>query len=179
MITAARQNIPEGFMLGVIRDPDEGHLIRIANQEFFDNYRNKTDPGKILARGWIGSFKTPENRYFNAHTEAEHGYGPVLYDAAIIMATKFGGGLVSSLCKSVLTEGPWETSDEAAGVYKFLYNSRPDVTKRSLTQNELVRIQKDFKSRADIMQEKPELFAVYVLNKRLSSLGPVWPGTKF
>jgi hypothetical protein len=81
-------------------------------------------------------------KLFNYHADLPQGYGPMLYDIALEIATKNGGYLVSTTFINALknldpnkrkeNKGVGyggDTSDAAENVYKFYYYKRNDVKK--------------------------------------------------
>lgn len=99
-------------------------------------------------------------KLFNYHADLPQGYGPMLYDIALEIATKNGGYLVSTTFinalknldpnkrkenKGVAYGG--DTSDAAESVYKFYYYKRNDVKKdvpNIILNNEADQAQKPY-----------------------------------
>jgi hypothetical protein len=88
-----------GFQLSIWRDKDI--IGSMAFQSMFES-----DSGKCL------------NAYEVTSVQATHGYGPLLYDIAIELATAKGSGLVPDR-RSV--------SDSALDVWNYYLKNRPDV----------------------------------------------------
>jgi hypothetical protein len=95
-----------------------------------------TDPTKAVKNmgktlGYIDIVNSDSNRWYVADVQAQHGYGPLLYDVAMEFVTQKGGFLTSMENSQILEEGPsakrveW-TSDDAKGVWKH-YKFRKDV----------------------------------------------------
>ena len=78
-------------------------------------------------------------KLFNYHADLPQGYGPLLYDIAMEIATKNGGYLASStflnrlknIKDAKLNKGDLggDASDAAENIYKFYYHNRKDVSK--------------------------------------------------
>lgn len=65
--------------------------------------------------------------YIVIWSSADKGYGPLLYDIAIEIATEYGGGL---------TPDPEEVSNEAQAVWDYYFSKRKDVQHTQLDDEE-------------------------------------------
>lgn len=74
---------------------------------------------------WVFHIQSKENKLGNVY--AHKGYGPVMYDMAMELASKYGEGLVTPI-----SIGVGYPSDESINVYKYYYNNRSDIQKTPL-----------------------------------------------
>jgi len=74
---------------------------------------------------WVFHIDSKENKL--GHVYAHKGYGPVMYDMAMELASKYGEGLVTPI-----SIGAGYPSDESINVYKYYYNKRTDIQKTPL-----------------------------------------------
>lgn len=153
--SAARKDVPSGFYILTTGDDPVSVGITIGNEAWM----TQSEGGERLATGFIEKVRGP---FWTVHTEAEHGYGPSLYDAALILATQQGKWVVPAAASKILAGGEVSTSEEAEAVWKHYYTNRPDVKKHDIS--EIV----------PVFADKPWLSTAYQLKGKLEDIGPVW-----
>ena len=162
LLVLARKTVPPGFYILTKESGAGGVGIIIADAKWMNFDRT----GQCLANGILEKLRGP---FWTFHSEANHGYGPSLYDAALICAAEKGKWLVPALTSNLLvTEGKGATtSDEAEAVWKFYYEHRPDVKKHDIS-----------KLTEDLFLDRPWMSTAYQLHGTLESIAPLWDETK-
>ena len=128
----------EYFLLEGIKTPAE---LKQEQIYFIINHQNDTRiqihmykrPQRLMFSGqlikyknlWVFHIQSKENKLGNVY--AHKGYGPVMYDIAMELASKYGEGLVTPI--SIRAGYP---SNESVNVYKYYYNNRSDIQKTPL-----------------------------------------------
>ena len=84
-------------------------------------------------------------KVWTVHNNAQHGWGPLLYDLAIEYATKNGGGVIPATGAKAGMNTP-----ESNSVWKYYYEKRSDVNHKP------IQIDDD-----EYPQENPWLFQLY------------------
>ena len=150
--------IKEGMLTPTTLPPNV--IVRIymtpgSNQFYiraFDRYEQQTKGQMAIL------FMDKHGEYWTHHQNAEHGYGPLLYDLAIEYATKLGGGVLPATGQVMLSNLPFTNTDASAAVWN-------QYLKRSDVQHELpIRLEMLIKSNPQIAEEfrkNPGLFYVY------------------
>lgn len=157
----------EYFLLEGMKTPSE---LKQEQIYFIINRQNERQiqidmykrPQKLMFAGrmikyydlWIFHIDSKENMELG-HVYAHKGYGPVMYDIAMELASKYGKGLVTPI--SINAGYP---SDESVNVYKYYYNKRTDIQKTPL---DLEKHGFDLRYRHDDkLRENPWLNMLYV-----------------
>ena len=128
----------EYFLLEGMKTPAE---LKQEQIYFIINHQNDTRiqismykrPQKFMFSGqlmkyknlWVFHIQSKENKLGNVY--AHKGYGPVMYDMAMELASKYGEGLVTPI-----SIGVGYPSNESVNVYKYYYNNRSDIQKTPL-----------------------------------------------
>lgn len=130
-------------------------------KEYIELSEEKVDPSPI-AQGNAEPWRTNPN-YVKFHSQAQKGYGPLLYDAAMMYLTSKGKWMTPAAA------GGGGTSPAAEAVWKHYYFNRPDVQKKDISeeQSEMPSYLKEN------IQGKPWLQTVYQLHGNIESLIPI------
>jgi hypothetical protein len=105
----------------IINRQDEGHI----QINMYKRPQKHMFAGQMIKYFdlWIFHIDSKENMELG-HVYAHKGYGPVMYDIAMELASKYGEGLVTPIS---ISQG--YPSDESINVYKYYYNKRTDIQK--------------------------------------------------
>ena len=113
--------------------PDDVVIVIQSGSSYMEAYyAAANDPSDMLSNpsGSITIYPTESNRegecgnaWVVGGSDADDGWGPLLYDVAIEWATQNGGGLISDR---------GSVSDDAQGVWNYYMRNRSDVTAHQL-----------------------------------------------
>tara|TARA_R110000824_G_scaffold278868_1_gene467111 strand:- start:78 stop:668 length:591 start_codon:yes stop_codon:yes gene_type:complete len=108
----------------IIRVVDHGEGIAIRYDSQRGEQSNKPWGEIVIERNPEGAPSGPcDGAFMVTHSEAKHGWGPLLYDIAMEYATMKGGGLFADRA---------DISAEARDVWRYYFNKRPDVAPHQL-----------------------------------------------
>jgi hypothetical protein len=122
------EDLPPGVTIGVLGIFDEADRTMLSFTVYLADEEGKPLPAKRLhlgdyqpetnLTGWVRTSFLPEcGVYEVVYSQAAPGWGPLLYDLAIEVASEFAGGLMSDR---------FSVSSDAARVWSY-YLQRPDV----------------------------------------------------
>jgi len=122
-------DIPDGVYVSVEKHPSENsYTIRYVNEEGKNPRKSHGFRGTIVIEEPQLADQYPcEGAYMISWSAASDGYGPLLYDVAMEVATMFGGGLVSD--RTVV-------STDAQRVWRYYMKNRSDVESSQLDNEE-------------------------------------------
>lgn len=137
---------------------DKYHIAVMNKGVQFILYRGSKYIGDMQSREAFNSkIEGIDKPVFSWHSDAPHGYGPLLYDIAMEFATLKGGYLVShALFNRLNNSAGQDPTEEAEKIYEYYYNKRNDVAKRECPSNLI----KKFNFLQEY-QEKPYMYQLY------------------
>ena len=108
-------NLPEGVGITIQWYPDfRGGSWLI----FYSSIENpEEDVVSLYGEIAMNLVDAGEDKAWQIHSEADEGWGPLLYDIAMEWGTKVGGGVIPDD----------DVSDDARGVWDYYLNNRQDV----------------------------------------------------
>lgn len=118
-------DLPDGVYVSVEKHPSEdSYTIRYVNEEGANPKRTHGFRGTIVIEEPNLADEYPcDGAYMISWAVASDGYGPLLYDVAMEVATLIGGGLVSD--RTIV-------STEAQAVWRYYLKNRSDVESSQL-----------------------------------------------
>jgi len=118
-------DIPDGVFVSVEKHPSENsYTIRYVNDEGKNPRKSHGFKGTVvIEEPQLVDDYPCEGAFMISWTAASHGYGPLLYDVAMEVATLAGGGLVSD--RTIV-------STDAQRVWRYYLNNRTDVQNSQL-----------------------------------------------
>ena len=122
-------DLPDGVFVSVEKHPAENsYTIRYVNEEGKNPRKSHGFRGTIVIEEPNLADEYPcEGAYMISWSAASDGYGPLLYDVAMEVATLVGGGLVSD--RTIV-------STDAQRVWRYYLKNRSDVESSQLDNEE-------------------------------------------
>ena len=118
-------DLPDGLYIAVEKHPSENsYTIRYVNEEGKSpRYSHGFRGTIVIEEPQLVDAYPCEGAYMISWSAASDGYGPLLYDVAMEVATMFGGGLVSD--RTIV-------STDAQAVWRYYLKNRSDVESSQL-----------------------------------------------
>ena len=123
-------DLPDGVYVSVEKHPmsEDSYTIRYVNEEGVNPRKSHGFRGTIVIEEPNLADEYPcEGAYMISWAVASDGYGPLLYDVAMEVATLIGGGLVSD--RTIV-------STDAQRVWRYYLKNRSDVESSQLDNEE-------------------------------------------